>query len=183
MGLIGISGLARCGKDSFFEMSKPFLKDKNLNFRRFAFADALKEECDSFLKENTGISAFTENNKEKEIIRPLLVVYGTHIRRKMDENCWISKIEERVKKCISLNQVVFITDVRFKNEIDWVHKLQGTSIHISRENNVAPNEDERKNDPILRSSSCVKLEWENFSKENMYKMSNKVKKVLESIIK
>lgn len=182
MGLIGISGLARSGKDSFFELSKPFLLDNNLTFKRFAFADALKEECDPFLKENTGISAFTENNKEKEIIRPLLVVYGTHIRRKMDKNCWISRIQERVKASIARSEIVFITDVRFKNEIDWVHSLKGTSIHISRENNIAPNDDELKNDPILKSSSSIKLEWENFSKRNMYKMSNKVKKVLESIV-
>lgn len=182
MKLIGISGLARSGKDSFFELSKPLLKSKSFKFKRYAFADALKEECDSFLIKNTGISAFTENSKEKEIIRPLLVVYGTHIRRKMDKNCWISKIENRVKDSISSKEFVFITDVRFKNEIDWVHKLGGVSIHVSRENNTPPNKDELKNDPILKQSSLIKIEWENFSEANMYKMSNKVEKVLKSII-
>ena len=63
------------------------------------FADALKEECDELLGKYTDISAFTENNSEKKLVRPLLVTWGTSIRRKLDENCWIKK--KRILLCFT----------------------------------------------------------------------------------
>lgn len=182
MKLIGISGLARSGKDSFYEKCIPFLEGKGFKHKRFAFADALKEECDPFLKQNVGISAFTEKNNEKEIIRPLLVVYGTHIRRKINKNCWIEKIEPKVKESISDKTFSFITDVRFDNEIDWVHNLGGESIHITRKGIVAPNEDELKNDPILKDKSKFLVEWENFNEENLEYVNKTVSSIMNSIL-
>ena len=73
MKVIGISGLARSGKDTLFQFLSGKLKEDNISSKRLAFADELKEECDDFLKKNIGISAFTEKNSEKEIIRPFLV--------------------------------------------------------------------------------------------------------------
>lgn len=182
MKLIGISGLARSGKDSFYEKCIPFLESKGFKYKRFAFADALKEECDPFLKQNVGISAFTEKNNEKEIIRPLLVVYGTHIRRKINKNCWIEKIEPKVKESISDKTFSFITDVRFDNEIDWVHNLGGETIHITRKGIVAPNEDELKNDPILKEKSKFLVEWENFNEENLEYVNKTVSSIMNSIL-
>lgn len=180
MKLIGICGLARCGKDSFFNMSSNFLNKKGLKTKRFAFADSLKEECDEILSKYVGISAFTESNDEKQIIRPLLVTYGTHIRRKLNQNCWIDKIHNEVKKDLSDNKIVFITDVRFENEINWIHQLNGASIHITREGNVAPNEDERINDPILKNKSTARLNWKDFEIEP--NVDSIVNKALESIL-
>ena len=84
MKILGISGLARSGKDSFYELCKPFLDKEGVKHRRMAFADELKEEADLILSKYVGISAFTENAEEKKVIRPLLVTYGTHIRRKIN---------------------------------------------------------------------------------------------------
>jgi len=182
MKLIGISGLARSGKDSFYEKCIPFLESKGYQHKRFAFADALKEECDPFLKSNVGISAFTEDNNEKEIIRPLLVVYGTHIRRKMNKNCWIEKIEPRVKKSISDKTFSFITDVRFDNEIDWVHNLGGQTVHITRKGIVPPNEDELKNDPILKNKSKFLVEWGDFNEEKLESSNKVVLSIMNSIL-
>lgn len=182
MKLIGISGLARSGKDSFYEKCIPFLEEKGFKYKRFAFADALKEECDPFLKDNVGISAFTENNKEKEIIRPLLVVYGTHIRRKMNKNCWIEKIEPKVKDSISEKTFSFITDVRFDNEIEWVHSLGGDTIHITRKGISPPNQDEKENDPILRNKSKFLVEWGDFQEEKLEYINKTVSSIMNSII-
>ena len=91
--LIGLTGFARSGKDTFYIRAANYLANTdNLAFR-FAFADVLKRECDPLLMLNAGISAFTSNPEEKELIRPLLVAYGTGIRRKLDSNCWINKIK------------------------------------------------------------------------------------------
>jgi hypothetical protein len=179
--LIGLCGLARSGKDSFYNFSKPVLDSSQQKHKRYAFADALKQEANDFLMENTGISTFTEKNTEKEIIRPFLVTYGTHIRRRLNPNCWIDKINDSVKSSLANNEWVFITDVRYENEIDWVHSLGGKAIHIKREGNIAPNQEELENDPILKNKSDHHINWENFDEENLDKMSNIVNKVLQSI--
>ena len=90
---IGISGFARSGKDTFYERCKIHLEKEGKKVCRFAFADALKSECDELLSKYTDISAFTENKTEKETVRPLLVSWGTQIRRELDQNCWIKKIK------------------------------------------------------------------------------------------
>lgn len=182
MKVVGICGLARCGKDSFYQISKSILDKKGVNSTRFAFADCLKEECNPILQENVGISAFTEDPEEKKIIRPLLVTYGTHIRRKLNKNCWIEKIHNNVLNNISKGNITFITDVRFENEIDWIHSLNGKSIHITREGIVPPNKDEAENDPILRSKSTELVDWPNFDSIKESDVSNIVNKVLQSIL-
>jgi hypothetical protein len=182
MKLIGISGLARSGKDTLYNFSKPYLESLNKKHKRYAFADALKQEADELLSKYVGISAFTEHPSEKEIIRPFLVTYGTHVRRKLNPSCWVEKINDQVKQDIDQQKYVFITDVRFKNEIDWVHEMGGESIHITRERNIAPNQEELENDPILKSISKHHIEWGNFDEENMDDVLNNVNKLLSSII-
>lgn len=182
MKVIGISGLARSGKDSFYEMSIPLLRKSGIKYKRYAFADCLKEECDSFLMKNINISAFTEDTKEKQLIRPFLVTYGTHIRRKINKNCWIDKIKDNVKKDVKSNILVFITDVRFPNEIDWVHEMRGESIHITRKGILPPNKDEEENDPILQSKSNHKITWDDFKQDIETKQQSVVNQVLKTII-
>ena len=182
MKIIGISGLARSGKDSFYEFCKPLLDQEGIGHRRMAFADELKEEVDTILSKYVGISAFTEDTEEKKIIRPLLVTYGTHIRRKMNPDCWIEKVRGKMRRLEKSEEIVFITDVRFKNEIEWVHKEGGSSIHVSRSGIVPPNEDEKQNDPILRKESNFRIKWNNFDTEDMIKINNEVNEILKSIL-
>ena len=80
--LIGLAGYARSGKNSFAD----FIGD---NSKSISFAYALRKELDNFLIEKLGISAFTEDPKEKEIVRPLLVCWGTEImRNQIDQDHW-----------------------------------------------------------------------------------------------
>jgi len=183
MKLIGISGLARSGKDSFYEMASELLESMNITSKRYAFADSLKEECDQLLTNNINISAFTSDDKEKQVIRPLLVTYGTEIRRKLNPNCWIEKIQSSVKEDISLNKVVFITDVRFPNEQEWVHKLKGESVHVTREGIKPPNRDEEINNPILLEESLHNINWGNFNKQNIKESKKAISRIMKSILK
>jgi len=182
MKILGISGLARSGKDSFYELCKPLLDKEGIKHRRMAFADELKEEADLILSKYVGISAFTENTEEKKIIRPLLVTYGTHIRRKINPNCWIEKVRGKLKGLEESNEFVFITDVRFQNEIEWIHSTGGSSIHVSRSGISPPNEDEKQNDPILNKESNFRIKWNNFDTEDMIKVNNEVGKILKFIL-
>ena len=178
MKIIGISGLARSGKDSFYSLAKEQMGEGR-NVRRLAFADELKEECNEFLTKNIGISPFTEASEEKKIIRPFLVTYGTHLRRKLNKRCWIDKVEKKLENILA--DYVFITDVRYKNEIDWIHELKGESVHVERKGNKPPNKEEEENDPFLKKASTHKVLWESFSEENMDIMSSHVKRILEKI--
>ena len=41
--MIGITGVARCGKDTFYSVLKKYLAEKNIKCERLAFADNLKK--------------------------------------------------------------------------------------------------------------------------------------------
>jgi hypothetical protein len=166
--ILGICGVATSGKDTFFHAAQNLLSTElnKTDCVRVAFADELKYETDAFLTDNIGISSFTKDPAEKELIRPFLVTYGTHIRRKLDQECWIKKLEKRIRRInkASNEQVLLcVTDVRFKNEVKWVQDQGGKVIHVSREEDgkiIPPaNKDEEENDPIIKEMADVTLEW------------------------
>ena len=172
--IIGIAGVARAGKDTMLESLNQIYSDRNI--KRVAFADALKQECDGFLMKNTGISAFTDNDSEKSIIRPFLVTYGTHLRRKLNPNCWI----EVVFKAINPDCNYAITDVRFPNEAQWIKDQGGVLIHVSRSGINPANEDEAMNDPILMSMSNIKVSLKTYKEEFSIKCKSITEQQLRS---
>jgi hypothetical protein len=107
--IFGISGIARCGKDTLGRHLIAKLQKSGFPTIPISFASVLKYDLDPFLKEKVNISAFTENTQEKEIIRPLLVAYGTNVCRKIDPDHWIKKIEKQVKASINSKIIVVIT--------------------------------------------------------------------------
>ena len=92
--IIGISGLARCGKDTFFNLFKSNFQEEDC--LRIAFADELKKELNTFLVKNFRISAYTENNQQKEIIRPIMVSYGLAKREISKGKYWINKVKKQI---------------------------------------------------------------------------------------
>ena len=177
--MLGLCGVARCGKDTFFHS----IRASGATCNRIAFADALKSECDDFLLSNIGISAFTSEGAEKEIIRPFLVTYGTHLRRRLDRDCWVKKVEPKTKQMIHDGILPVVTDVRYKNEADWIHKMGGKLIHISRtlthgERLHPANPEEAENDPILKLASDAAIKWDTFTEELLSMCKPIVKKCL-----
>jgi len=128
--IIGICGFARSGKDSFANFLTNCFPGK---VKKASLAYELKKDFDPFLIKKIGISAFTEEPKQKEIIRPLLISWGTDvIRNNFSKNYWIEKINKKVVENFNLGFITIIPDVRFKNEIEWV-KQNGVSIYIERQ--------------------------------------------------
>jgi len=168
---LGLCGSARCGKDTFYSIAKEYLSNMGYQPYRLSFADILKQDVNEFLLEKTGINAFTEDPAEKELIRDFLVAYGTKLMRRIDENYWISKVEEKVRQLppwggVSIPLPIF-TDVRYLNELKWIREtLSGTIVHITRTGTPPINEEERKNDPILHAHSALHLEWGDFKNKN-----------------
>ena len=106
--LSGLVGFARAGKNSFAEF---FGKNTggSLNCKYISFAYALRKELDTFLQKRLNISAFTEDPEEKEIIRPLLVCWGTEImREKIDRDHWVKSIEKTVEINRKNNNLIII---------------------------------------------------------------------------
>ena len=60
MKLIGISGVARSGKDLFTTVAQEVLKQHGLKTERFALAYELKSDLKDLIHAKTGIDVFTE---------------------------------------------------------------------------------------------------------------------------
>jgi len=88
MNIIGISGPARSGKDTLADLIIEILEANNVKCIKTSFAKQLKLECRDFLQNTIGIDSFTEKDEEKKIIRPFLVTWGTHVRRKLDPDVY-----------------------------------------------------------------------------------------------
>lgn len=163
--IFGIAGVARCGKDTLGKHLLNKLDKNKLPCLNISFASALKSDLDKFLLDKFKISAFTENNSEKDLIRPLLVTYGTEVCRKIDQDYWIKKIDKKVKSSIDNKIIVVITDVRYENEANWIKQNGGFIIHLSRIGQKPANFQEKVNDPILRKIADYKIRWKTFTDE------------------
>lgn len=182
--IIGLCGNARCGKDTFCEIAKKLLSKKKVGAARAAFADELKKDLDELCRHKIGISAFTKDSKEKEIIRPLLVTYGTEVIRKMDENWWIEKLEKTLGVHQYMNLIPIVTDVRYENEMKWVQeKHNGVVIHINRVGIKPANSEERINNPILKKGADYRISWPTFGDDSIHEAERFVKKVINKIYK
>ncbi len=180
--LIGISGFARSGKDTFYQRSKIALEKEGYKACRFAFADALKYEIDEILSKYTEISAFTENKTEKEMIRPLLVTWGTDIRRKIDQNCWIKRIQSDVESRIKEGYYVFITDVRYKNEAEWITINDGVLVNLTRHEIGPANHEEHRELHRMRPFISHKIYWNTFGEEELNQCDEYVVPFLSEIV-
>jgi len=183
--VIGVGGFARSGKDTFVKVARKILTENGYSSERLAFADILKDEINPFIKEFYGIDVWTDNTDEKTLIRPLLVAHGCQKRIQTNGKYWIEKIDEQIQKIGTIRDssrhVVFISDCRFPNEVEWVHNsCGGWFVHLKKyyvKNydkstfewsgkeytfyDQAPNDEEAKNDPICEKNSDYNLELEN----------------------
>lgn len=184
---IGISGVARAGKDSFATILLEVLAERGVLATRFAFANELKREINPFLIAEFGISAWTSDSQEKKVIRPRLVEFGRRMRNLTQGTHWIRQVEKSIEENRSKPPYV-ITDVRYKefsfDEVDWI-KNEGVLIHVSRilpdGTEVCPaNRDEAENDPRLRRHADFLFSWPTFGSKKNEEMEKIVKIFLES---
>ncbi len=180
--IIGISGYARVGKDSFGKMlSQELSVEYNKYSKRLSLAYELKKDLDTFLLKKFNISAFTENSEEKKFIRPLLICYGTTLMRKKDPDCWIDKLQKTIDINNSSDIISLVCDIRFENEADWIHRNNGILINLERSGTEPADENENFNGPILKSKSDLNVDWEHV--ENLHSLKPKVKQILKTILK
>ena len=190
--IIGITGVARCGKDTFYSILKKYLEERQLKSQRLAFADDLKEELNGFTREKFKIDLFKCDGIEKELVRPLMVAYGKCRRSQTEGKYWTSKLDPKVEKLLKEQIVPIITDVRYieykDDEYSWLKSHNGILIHLSRkltDGSIVPpaNIEEKSNDNKLKAVADYCLCWETCQDTNfLYELIQKhLKNIYERI--
>lgn len=125
MKIIGLAGKKRSGKDTIYRIASDKLDGRT---GRIGFADAVKHE----VSEATGFRMdFIEEHKKD--FRSLLQVWGTEFRRNLCGNeYWIEKMDVALKACKEHYDYVFITDVRFDNECEFIKNNGGQIVRVER---------------------------------------------------
>ena len=179
--IIGITGVARSGKDSYFLLATKRLNKSNQKTMRCAFADAVKQDCHQLLIKKSGISAFTKDDDEKKLIRPLLVAYGHSLMRQIDPDYWVKRLELSLALGEKINATQFITDVRYINEVNFIKEKGGKIVHIEKENCPPANDEEAENDPLIKDIADIHIRWKHVGDENIKKLQTSVTKSLSKL--
>lgn len=178
--VMGLGGCARSGKDTFAAILEMKLQQDGKSVKKVSLAGPLKQQCDSFLTSNLGISAFTQVTEEKNIIRPFLVWYGDAQRKRTNGRYWIDLAEKTINE--TNFDYYLITDIRYDHydhdELYWLKKeMNGTLVHISRYEDqrtriskvsapieikkfIPPaNDHEMINDPKIQKNADFIVQW------------------------
>lgn len=138
--IVGLTGYARSGKDTSANFIEE-LKDKKV--LRLCFSKILKDSCKILFnltdeqlhtdKKEDIIDNWKLNGKEVST-RKLLQWMGTEIlRTNIDEDFFIKHMSLQIQKGIEDNyDYILVTDVRFDNEAELIHKLNGKVYQILR---------------------------------------------------
>jgi len=134
--IVGISGVARSGKDTAAMMILS-------HARRLGVAASL----DSFAAPLRGITAqlFFDNNtgqmmqtKEQRISRfefsprEFMQRLGTEVCRELDTDIWVKLLQRRLERMNPQPELVVIPDVRFPNEAEWIRDWDGVVVRLLR---------------------------------------------------
>lgn len=165
---IGISGVAGCGKNTLSSIIIKLLQRMELPYRELSIANNLKQEISWVSRELYGINSSNCTREEKDTIRPLLVAHGVIKRELSNGRHWV----EMLNKELAPDKINIITDIRFnkyeKDEVYWLKKeINGVLIHLSRYDEIKgkrvffspANEEERRNDPLVKKESDFALNW------------------------
>lgn len=181
--IIGLTGVARSGKDTFYTILKRYLKEKGIDSERIALADELKKELGDFVEKKFKIDLNKCDGSDKELIRPLMVAYGKCRRIQTEGKYWTSMVDSKVKELKKQSVIPIITDVRYieykDDEYAWLKNHNGILIHISRKledgSFVPPaNIEEKSNDNKLKAVADYSITWETCQDTNaLYELVQK----------
>lgn len=130
--IIGLSGKGGAGKDTFAEFLKPY------GYERIALADPLKSIAKAifgFTEEQVSNPVSKEEIDERwgKSPRQLLQELGRKMRE-IHPEVWIRPALQHMGHCVLNSKCsnFVITDVRFPNEAEVVHRLGGFLVRIDR---------------------------------------------------
>jgi len=140
--LIGITGRKFHGKDTLVNRLV-----QRFGYKKFAFADPLKEACRIIFGFNHE-QLYGNKKEEKDVFwnitpRKIFQFVGTDLFRdqakniipNIGEDLWIEVIRKKIldEWKENPNQHIVITDVRFPNEADMIHQMNGIIVRVKRD--------------------------------------------------
>lgn len=169
--IVGVSGHMQNGKDTFYEL----LSKKSPRFKRYAFADKLKNDLRLFLMEQCKIDILHLSGKEKEIVRPLMISYGCMMRNMGDGLHWVRELEKQMLSDLSFDDnlggqqtIPVITDFRFENEVIYFKsKYNLIMSEVQRAEAPEPPDEEKINQPLVRKHVNYTINWPTVGKDNI----------------
>lgn len=139
--LIGLTGYAQSGKDTLAQI----LVEEH-GFVRIAFADKIRKflyetnpMIDNvagepiFLKERVDRDGWDETKKNPHV-RRIMQTMGVAARNNFGDDFWIREAFGDVRH----SQKIVVTDVRFRNEADWIKQYENSHIWRVKRNGVEP---------------------------------------------
>ena len=146
--IIALTGVANSGKDLTAEMmtNKMRRRDPDVKLRSLSFASPIKEAVSAIL--GCRIEDFDDRNfKEGSLIdshgldtspRKMMQLMGDQYARQMiDKDIWIKIAQQRLETAKAQGvDYMFITDLRYNNEQDWVLDNGGVVVCIERNDAV-----------------------------------------------
>lgn len=130
--IVGLCGFSRVGKDTAAAHMP--------GWKRFAFADPLKDDLRGLLKR---IGCNLANPEHKERARQLLVAWGA-VARKFQPDFWIERLRDLVIDDLKDGKSIVVTDCRYKNEVEWIQGIGGKVVRIFRDGHGPANEEEER---------------------------------------
>jgi dephospho-CoA kinase len=168
MRIIGLSGVATSGKDTLCNLISRYLAEKNIETKRIALADKLKEDLKDFLIEKFNVDITKPTIEEKTLVRPILVSYGKVKRSLTKGTYWTNKIDSYTDSLLDSDILPIITDIRYmeypEDEFSWLKKKNGILVHISRLDSndklIPPaNFEEKENDKRIKENADFSYTW------------------------
>lgn len=184
--IIGFSGKKGIGKNFY---SNYLIK--NHNFKEISFAYPLKKSLQIILnlsnEEVNGKLKDEYNEKYNCYNRELLQWLGTDIFREefnkkfnYKGSVWVDNVENILKNNKNTNYV--ITDIRFQNEIDMIHKYNGIIINISDNNNNINenklNQHKSENQELTYDYKIINTKTLENTKNNYKMLDNIIKSII-----
>lgn len=115
--IIGVSGKKRSGKDTLYQTVRDNFPE--LRVARRAFADRVKEFAYKYFK--------VDADSDKESYRVVLQGIGEMMREEVKDTFWIHAATE---EWFDGEDVIFFTDCRYQNELDYAKRLDGVTVRV-----------------------------------------------------
>ena len=144
--VVGLCGRKGVGKNAVARLMTAAYGFKEVSFAYHLRLELLARFPELSMVDLTSLST-------KEIYRPLMQWYGTEFRRHQDPNYWIDKLRPEVEQHLSEGTSVIITDVRFANELDFVHSFNGTTMLI--EGDKSPHVDMHQSEEAFGRNAVI----------------------------
>ena len=182
---IAITGKANSGKNTvskilFEELSKKY-PDNFQKVKYIAFADPIKKIIEimfpnlpkKYLYGSSKFRAEIISGAFKEgqplTVRQLLMDLGSKTGRRYNENIWIEAFDYAFKKAANDNKNVIVTDVRFRNEFDYLKQLKFTQIKLLRDCYLKINDISETNQDAIKDSEFDFILYNNGTLEDLRK--------------